>query len=79
MILAGLLQPTSGKVYFDGKIVNHVEPKDRDIGMVFQSYALYPHMTVLDNIAFPLKQRKVKKKNVIKKPKRLLQCCRLIN
>ncbi|WP_438494974.1 ABC transporter ATP-binding protein [Paenibacillus sp. IHBB 3054] len=62
MILAGLLQPTSGKVYFDGKIVNHVEPKDRDIGMVFQSYALYPHMSVLDNIAFPLKQRKVKKK-----------------
>lgn len=62
MILAGLLRPTAGKVSFDGKVVNDVEPKDRDIGMVFQSYALYPHMSVMDNIAFPLKQRKVAKK-----------------
>jgi len=62
MILAGLMRPTAGKVVFDGKMVNDVEPKDRDIGMVFQSYALYPHMSVKDNIAFPLKQRKVGKK-----------------
>jgi inositol-phosphate transport system ATP-binding protein len=61
MILAGLLKPTSGKISFDGKVVNDVEPKDRDIGMVFQSYALYPHMSVKDNIAFPLKQRKIGK------------------
>ncbi len=61
MILAGLLRPTTGEIEFNGKIVNEVEPKDRDIGMVFQSYALYPHMSVKDNIAFPLKQRGVKK------------------
>lgn len=59
MILAGLLRPTSGNVYFNERLVNDVEPKDRNIGMVFQSYALYPHLSVRDNIAFPLKQRGV--------------------
>jgi len=62
MILAGLLRPTTGNVIFDGKKVNDAEPKDRDIGMVFQSYALYPHMSVIDNISFPLKQRKIGKR-----------------
>ena len=61
MIIAGLLKATSGEVIFDGQIVNNIEPKDRQIGMVFQSYALYPHLTVRDNIAFPLKQIKVPK------------------
>ena len=61
MIIAGLLKATSGEVIFDGQIVNNIEPKDRQIGMVFQSYALYPHMTVQDNIAFPLKQIKIPK------------------
>lgn len=61
MMLAGLLKPTSGEIYFGERMVNHVEPKDRNIGMVFQSYALYPHLTVRDNIAFPLRERKMRK------------------
>lgn len=61
MILAGLLKPTTGEIHFDGQLVNDVEPKDRNIGMVFQSYALYPHLSVRDNMAFPLKQQKIPK------------------
>ncbi len=60
--MAGLLDPTAGKIYFDHEDVTAKAPKDRNIGMCFQSYALYPHMTVLDNIAFPLKQKGVEKK-----------------
>mgnify|MGYP002516332634 FL=1 len=60
--LAGLLDPTSGRILFDGKDVTKWAPKDRNIGMVFQSYALYPNLTVIDNIAFPLKQKGVDKK-----------------
>ncbi len=52
--LAGLITSTSGKIYFDGTNVTKFSPKERDIGLVFQSYALYPHMTVYKNIAFPL-------------------------
>ena len=59
--MAGLLDPTSGKIYFDAEDVTAKAPKDRNIGMCFQSYALYPHMSVLDNIAFPLKQKGVSK------------------
>lgn len=57
-MIAGLEAITSGELYIDGKLVNDVEPKDRDIAMVFQNYALYPHMTVYDNMAFALKIRK---------------------
>ena len=53
-LLAGLLDPTSGEIKFDGESVVDKHPKDRNIGLVFQNYALYPHMTVLDNIMFPL-------------------------
>src|SRR5262249_36278509 len=53
-ILAGLDAPTSGRVFIDDKDVTSVDARDRDIAMVFQSYALYPHMTVAENIAFPL-------------------------
>lgn len=58
-MLAGLESITSGDIYIDDVLVNEVEPKDRDIAMVFQSYALYPHLTVHDNMAFSLKLRKV--------------------
>ncbi|MBN2256920.1 MAG: ABC transporter ATP-binding protein [Anaerolineaceae bacterium] len=55
--LAGLEEPTSGSIMIEDKVVNDIAPKDRDIAMVFQSYALYPHMTVFDNMAFGLKLR----------------------
>lgn len=57
-LIAGLEVPTQGEIYIDGKKVNDVSPKDRDIAMVFQNYALYPHMSVYDNMAFGLKLRR---------------------
>jgi len=63
-MLAGLETITSGEVLFDDVQVNEVAPKDRNIGMVFQNYALYPHMTVWDNIAFPLKVAKIPKDRI---------------
>ncbi len=57
-MIAGLEDISSGEILIDGKIVNNVQPKDRDIAMVFQNYALYPHMSVFENIAFGLKLRK---------------------
>ena len=58
-MIAGLENVTSGEVLIDGNVVNSLEPKDRDVAMVFQSYALYPNMTVYENIRFPLKVRKI--------------------
>ena len=63
-MIAGLEDITSGELYIDGKLMNDVEPKDRDIAMVFQNYALYPHMTVYDNMAFGLKLRKMPKDEI---------------
>lgn len=54
-LLAGLDQPTAGRIFFDGIDVTDLEPRDRDVALVFQSYALYPHMTVRENLAFPLR------------------------
>ena len=65
--LAGLEEVTDGKVKIGDAVVNDVPPKDRDIAMVFQSYALYPHMTVFDNMAFGLKLRKVPKAEIQKR------------
>jgi len=59
--IAGLEEATSGEIYFDGKPVTDLSPKDRDAALVFQDYALYPHMSVADNLAFALKMRKVSK------------------
>ena len=64
---AGLEEISYRKIKIDGRVVNDVEPKDRDIAMVFQNYALYPHMTVFDNMAFGLKLRKVPKDEIKKK------------
>ena len=61
LTLAGIYKPTEGIIKFGERVVNTVQPKDRNIGMVFQSYALYPHMTVFQNIAYPLKLKKVAK------------------
>ncbi len=66
-MVAGLEEITKGDLYIDGKRMNDVPPKDRDIAMVFQNYALYPHMTVFDNMAFGLKLRKVPKDEIKKK------------
>ena len=63
-MIAGLEEISEGELLIDGKVMNDVEPKDRDIAMVFQSYALYPHMTVYDNMAFPLKLRKMDKEEI---------------
>jgi len=60
-MIAGLESITTGEVMINGKVVNNLEPKDRDVAMVFQSYALYPNMTVYENICFPLKVRNIDK------------------
>src|SRR5512138_2211874 len=57
MMLAGFEVPTSGEIRLDGKLLNNVPPHKRDIGMVFQNYALFPHLTIFENLAFPLKVR----------------------
>ncbi len=66
-MVAGLEEISDGELTIDGKLVNDVAPKDRDIAMVFQSYALYPHMTVRENMAFPLKLKKVPKEEIDRK------------
>ncbi|MEW5817533.1 MAG: ABC transporter ATP-binding protein, partial [Spirochaetota bacterium] len=66
-MIAGLEKMTSGEIFIDGKLINTVLPKDRDIAMAFENYALYPHMTVYGNIAFPLEIRGVNPKDIKKK------------
>ena len=68
-MIAGLEEITSGELVIDGKTMNDVMPKDRDIAMVFQSYALYPHMSVYDNMAFGLKLKKMPKEEIDKRVK----------
>lgn len=68
-MLAGLEDISEGEIYIDDVLVNNVEPKNRDIAMVFQSYALYPHMSVYDNMAFALKLKKINKKEIDKRVK----------
>ena len=63
-MIAGLEEISAGELYIDGVLVNNRAPKDRDIAMVFQNYALYPHMTVYDNMAFGLKLRKMPKPQI---------------
>lgn len=65
-MIAGLEEISDGELYIDGQLMNEKQPKDRDIAMVFQSYALYPHMTVYDNMAFSLKMHKVPKDEIDK-------------
>ncbi len=66
-MVAGLEEISAGELYIDGKLMNDVAPKDRDIAMVFQSYALYPHMTVYENMAFSLKLKKAPKEEIDRK------------
>ncbi len=67
MMLAGFETPTHGEILLDGNIISNIPPHKRGIGMVFQNYALFPHMTVYENLAFPLRVRKVEKDEIDKK------------
>lgn len=75
-MIAGLEEITSGEIIVDGKVINDVSPKDRDIAMVFQNYALYPHMTVFENMAFGLKLRKFSKEEI---KKRVTQAAKVLD
>ena len=79
--IAGMESPDSGDIFIDDKRVNKLQPKDRDVAMVFQNYALYPHLTVYENIAFPLKMRHVSKTEIdsrVKEAARLLHIDQLL-
>ena len=67
MMLAGFETPTNGQIYLDNNVISDIPPHKRGIGMVFQNYALFPHMTVYDNLAFPLRVRKIPKDEADKK------------
>ena len=81
-MIAGLEEITEGEIYIGDRLVNDVQPKDRDIAMVFQNYALYPHMTVYDNMAFGLKLRKIPKDDIkrrVKEAARILEIEHLLD
>jgi multiple sugar transport system ATP-binding protein len=75
--IAGLETPTSGEIYIGDRFVNDLSPAERDIAMVFQFYAIYPGMTVYENMAFPLKQRKVPKEEIRRKVKEVAEMLRI--
>ena len=77
MMLAGFETPTSGEIYLDGEPISNIPPNKRGIGMVFQNYALFPHMTVKENLMFPLEVRKVETNEIEKKVKRALDMVEL--
>ncbi|MDY4033898.1 MAG: ABC transporter ATP-binding protein, partial [Streptococcus dysgalactiae] len=76
-IMAGLLDATSGDIYLDGERINDLPINKRDIHTVFQNYALFPHMTVFENVAFALKLKKVDKKEIAKRVKETLKMVQL--
>lgn len=78
-MIAGLEDITEGNLYIDDKLMNDEAPKDRDIAMVFQNYALYPHMSVYENMAFGLKLRKYKKEDIDKRVRDAAQILSLIH
>jgi multiple sugar transport system ATP-binding protein len=81
-MIAGLEKPTTGEIFIGDQLVNDLPPKDRDVAMVFQNYALYPHMTVRDNLAFPLKMRRFAKEEVelrVKRAADMLEISDLLN
>lgn len=75
--IAGLEQPDEGEVYFDGKLMNHVPPEKRNVGLVFQNYALFPHMTVYGNISFGLKMRRRPRNEIEEKVRWALKLVKL--
>jgi len=77
MMLAGFETPTAGEIQLAGRSINNVPPHKRDIGMVFQNYALFPHMTVAENLAFPLTVRNLSKTDISERVKRVLNMVQL--
>ena len=77
MMLAGFETPTNGEIYLDNKPISKIPPYEREIGMVFQNYALFPHMTVQENLAFPLEVRKISKSDVATRVKKALDMVEL--
>jgi spermidine/putrescine ABC transporter ATP-binding subunit len=77
LMIAGFEYPSQGEIIFKGKSISFVPPDKRDIGMVFQNYALFPHMNLFDNIAFPLKMRKVEKQEIKRKVAEALELVQL--
>ncbi|MSO92828.1 MAG: ABC transporter ATP-binding protein [Rhodospirillales bacterium] len=77
MMIAGLTQPDSGEVWIDGKLATYAPAHRRDIGMVFQNYALFPHLTVFENIAFPLRMRRLPEADIAREVGRVLDVVRL--
>ncbi len=78
-LISGLEDITDGEILIDDKVVNNIHPKDRDIAFVFQSYALYPHMNVYDNIAFGLRMRKTDKQTIDEKVRNAAKALNLEN
>ncbi len=77
--IAGFVEPTKGKILLDNKDITHTTPQSREMGMIFQNYALWPHMTVEENVSYGLKIRKVEKENRIKKSHELLEQVHLLD
>jgi multiple sugar transport system ATP-binding protein len=80
-LIAGLIELTSGKIFIGERLVNDIDPKDRDIAMVFQNYALYPNKTVFQNLAFPLRMRKMSRPDIetkVREAARLLDITHLL-
>jgi putative spermidine/putrescine transport system ATP-binding protein len=77
MMVAGLIQPDSGEVWIDGRLATYAPPFRRDVGMVFQNYALFPHLTVFENIAFPLRMRRMPEATIRREVGRVLEIVRL--
>ncbi|MGH9167465.1 MAG: ABC transporter ATP-binding protein [Acidimicrobiia bacterium] len=73
LTIAGIYRPSAGEVAFDGRVVNRLPPRARNLGMVFQSYALYPHMTAYQNMTFPLRLKKVPAQDMRKRAERIAQ------
>ena len=77
MIVAGLTQPDGGEVWIDGRLATYAPPHKRDLGIVFQNYALFPHLTVFENIAFPLRMRQLPERQIAEAVARALETVRL--
>jgi putative spermidine/putrescine transport system ATP-binding protein len=77
MMVAGIVPPTRGEIWIDGKLATYAAPNKRDIGIVFQNYALFPHLTVFENIAFPLRMRRRAEAEIVQEVKRVLEIVQL--